>query len=149
MAEKGLVFTGERMSKSEAMRLNPRQWAFIGDTVYSLFVRTRILTSTDFPLAKMHKLSVTEVNSAAQATVFDMLEGRLNEDEQDILRRGRRIRTRSSHSRNDPAEYSKATAVEALVGYLYLTGGDQRLEEIMAMIFSADDSGRDLSGKTI
>ncbi|MGI5899072.1 MAG: ribonuclease III domain-containing protein [Christensenellales bacterium] len=143
MSAKGLVFTGERMSRAEAMRLNPRQWAFVGDTVYSLFVRTRILTTTDFPLAKMHKLSVTEVNSAAQAEVLDMLESRLSEDEQDILRRGRRIRTRSSHSRNDPAQYSKATALEALVGFLYLTGEDKRLEEIMAMIFSADDSGEE------
>jgi ribonuclease-3 family protein len=150
MAEKSLVFTGERMSRSDAMRLNPRQWAFIGDTVYSLFVRTRILTSTDFPLAKMHKLSVIEVNSAAQAAVFDMLENRLSDDEQDILRRGRRIRTRSSHSRNDPAHYSKATAVEALVGFLYLTGNDKRLEEIMAIIFSAEDDSKpqNENGKT-
>ena len=124
----------QKMSKTDAMRLNPRQWAFVGDTVYSLFVRTAILTRTDFPLAKMHKLSVTEVNSGRQAAVFDMLEQILGEDEQDILRRGRRVRTRSSHSRNDPAEYSKATAVEALVGYLYLTGQAERLEEIMRII---------------
>ena len=136
MPQEKLVFAPSRMTKTQAMHLNPRQWAFIGDTVYSLFVRTRILTQTDFPLAKMHKISVLDVNSGAQAAIFDRLEPLLSEDEQDILRRGRRIRTRSSHSRNDPAEYSKSTALEGLVGYLYLTGQDARLEEIMALIFS-------------
>lgn len=141
MTKDKLVFRDERMTKAQAMRLNPRQWAFVGDVVYSLFVRTKILTRTDFPLAKMHKLSVLEVNSGRQAAVFDLLETVLNEEELDILRRGRRIRTRSSHSRNDPAEYSKSTAVEGLIGFLYLTSRDERLEELMQIIFDTDMEG--------
>lgn len=138
MAGEKIVFSSGRMTKTQAMHLNPRQWAFVGDTVYSLYVKTVILTRTDYPLAKMHKLSVSEVNSSRQAEIFDAIEPLLGEEERDILRRGRRIRTRSSHSRNDPGEYSKSTALEGLVGFLYLTGQDERLEEIMDMIFMSN-----------
>jgi 23S rRNA maturation mini-RNase III len=100
--DEALVFTGQRLSQAHALRLNPRQWAFVGDTVYDLFTRTQILTNTDYPLPKMHNLSVQKVQSSAQAQMLCKIEPILTPMEQDILRRGRKLRTRSSHARNDP-----------------------------------------------
>ncbi len=128
------VFGSERMTHAGAMRLNPRQWAYMGDTVFDLYVRTRILTSTDYTLPTMHKLSTRIVNSRMQAYAADAVDQFLSQDEREILRRARGQRVRASKAHGDPGEYAKATALEGLIGFLYLTGQDARLEEIMAEI---------------
>ena len=58
------------MTQAQAMRLNPKQWAFVGDTVYDLFLRTYVMTHTDYTLPKMHKLCVAHVSCRAQAQVL-------------------------------------------------------------------------------
>ena len=129
-----MVFTEERLSRAQAMRLNPKQWAYVGDAVYDLFVRTHVLTTTDYPLSKMHKLSIGHVGCKPQAAALERIEPQLTPEEADIVRRGRKLRTHTSHPNADQGDYARATALEALIGYLYLTGQDARTEEIMGII---------------
>ena len=130
--------TDQRMTDVQAMRLNPKQWAFIGDTVYDLFLRTYVMTCTDYTLPKMHKLCVAHVSCKAQAQVLDRISPMLTSQETDILRRSRKVRTHTTHKNADPLDYAKATALEALFGFLYLTGQDARMEALMAVILKEE-----------
>lgn len=115
------------MTEEAARLLNPLQLAFIGDTVWDLLVRTR-LVYRGRNLRHLHQDAVARVNAAAQARALKRLEGVTTEAESDILRRGRNAHARHPVPKNqDPADYASATALEALVGYLYLTGQEERL----------------------
>ena len=115
------------MTEEAARLLNPLQLAYIGDTVWDLLIRSRLLYRGR-NLRHMHQEAVQHVNAAAQAAALRKLDGLSTEPEEDILRRGRNAHARHPVPKNqDPADYSAATALEALVGYLYITGQEERL----------------------
>lgn len=115
----------------EAARLkNPLSLAFVGDTVWDLLVRQRLLLSQAHVNA-LHKQAVSQVNAGAQAQAAALLEPRLTEPERDVFRRGQNAHARHNAPKNqNPAAYSRATALEALLGYLYLTGQEERILEL-------------------
>lgn len=115
----------------EAARLkNPLSLAFVGDTVWDLLVRQRLLLSQAHVNA-LHKQAVSQVNAGAQAQTAALLEPRLTEPERDVFRRGQNAHARHNAPKNqDPVAYSRATALEALLGYLYLTGQEERILEL-------------------
>lgn len=115
----------------EAARLkNPLSLAFVGDTVWDLLVRQRLLLSQAHVNA-LHKQAVSQVNAGAQAQAAALLEPRLTEPERDVFRRGQNAHARHNAPKNqDPVAYSRATALEALLGYLYLTGQEERILEL-------------------
>lgn len=118
------------MTKDDARRLNPLQLAYIGDTVYDLLIRSRLLYR-GYNLHHCHQAAVTVVNAHAQAEALTRIEGALTEEETSIVRRGRNTHAHHAAPRNQTAmDYQAATALEALVGYLYLTGQEARLLEL-------------------
>jgi ribonuclease-3 family protein len=118
------------MTKDDARRLNPLQLAYIGDTVYDLLTRSRLLYR-GYNLHHCHQAAVTVVNAHAQAEALTRIEGALTEEETSIVRRGRNTHAHHAAPRNQTAmDYQAATALEALVGYLYLTGQETRLLEL-------------------
>ena len=125
------------MDIKEVQRLNGLQLAYIGDTVYDLFVRTDIMEKHDESVQKRHKRAVMRVNAAAQARAFDLIEGMLTEEEHDVARRARNAHSRPPKNQN-PGDYSRATALEALCGYLYLSGRKERLKELFEIIRKED-----------
>ena len=125
------------MDIKEVQRLNGLQLAYIGDTVYDLFVRTDIMEKHDESVQKLHKRAVMRVNAAAQARAFDLIEGMLTEEEHDVARRARNAHSRPPKNQN-PGDYSRATALEALCGYLYLSGRKERLKELFEIIRKED-----------
>ena len=76
------------MDIKEVRRLNGLQLAYVGDSVYDLFVRKDILECHDESVQKLHKRAISRVNAGAQARAFDLIEGLLNEEEHDVARRG-------------------------------------------------------------
>lgn len=125
------------MDIKEVQRLNGLQLAYIGDTVYDLFVRTDIMEKHDESVQKLHKRAVMRVNAAAQARAFDLIEEMLTEEEHDVARRARNAHSRPPKNQN-PGDYSRATALEALCGYLYLSGRKERLKELFEIIRKED-----------
>ena len=122
------------MSKKEAKRLSPGVLAFYGDSVYELYVRRMIVGLGDRPSAELHNMSVKMARASFQAQAFEKLLTVLDDEEADILRRGRNATGLHAPKSSCSAEYHKATAVEALFGYLSLTGDDKRIEELFAFI---------------
>lgn len=118
------------LSATEARLKNPLALAFMGDTVWDLLVRQRLLLSNAHVNA-LHKQAIKQVNAGAQAEAAALIEPHLTEAEGDIFRRGCNAHARHNAPKNqDPYAYSRATGLEALFGYLYLTGQTERIGEL-------------------
>ena len=115
------------MEKQQARLLNSLQLAHVGDTVWELLVRSRMLYR-GYNVRHMHREAIACVNAGAQARAMARIWPVLTEDEADVARRGRNAHPHHAAPRNqEAADYHQATALEALVGYLYLTGQEDRL----------------------
>lgn len=118
------------MDEARARMLNPLQLAYIGDAVWELLVRSRIIYKGR-SARHVHKDAVACVNAHAQSEALHRIEAMLTEAEADIARRGRNAHAHHAAPKNqDAADYRAATALEALIGYLYLTGQEVRLLEL-------------------
>ena len=118
------------MEETRARMLNPLQLAYIGDAVWELLVRSRIIYKGR-SARHVHKDAVACVNAHAQSEALHRIEAMLTEAEADIARRGRNAHAHHAAPKNqDAADYRAATALEALIGYLYLTGQEVRLLEL-------------------
>ena len=105
--------------------------AFMGDAVYERFIRERILRSGKTGADKMHRAAVSYVKAAAQELSLREMLDDLTEDEQVVVHRARNHKITSKPKNADPLTYKMATAFEALLGYLYLSGQSERLAELM------------------
>ena len=115
------------MMPEDARLLNPLQLAYIGDTVWDLMIRSR-LAFQRLNVRHMHQRAIQSVNAHAQAVALTRVEHALQESEAEIVRRGRNAHAKHPCPKNqDPADYAAATGLEALMGYLYMTGQDARL----------------------
>lgn len=122
--------------------LSPLDLAFVGDGVYGLLVRAHIASLGSRPVGEMHRLAVGYVNASAQARAYDGISESLSEEEQTIFRRGRNGGAHPPKNAN-PGDYAKATGLEALFGYLYLSGQSARAKELFSaiLILNAESSG--------
>lgn len=107
--------------------LSPLTLAFVGDGVYELLVRKKIVETGNMPPKKLNARKVEMVRASTQAAVYDGLEPLLEEEEREVLKRGRNAHTGSVPKNAQMADYHKATGVEALFGFLYLKGDWERL----------------------
>ena len=110
---------------------NPVTLAYIGDTIYDLIVRSLIVGEGNASVNVMNRRAASIVKAEAQAKVHDAILPVLSEEEADILRRGRNAHKKTSSKNASISDYHKATGVEALIGYLYMTGNTERIIEIM------------------
>ena len=118
---------------NDAKLLSPLVWAYVGDSVYELFVRTKLVNKSNAKPHKLHIESIKYVKAKAQADILKKIQDSLSDDEKDIVRRGRNTENHHVAKNANVADYSQSTGFEALIGYLYLTKQDERLEEILNM----------------
>ena len=117
----------------EVNQMSPLTWAYVGDCVYELYIRTKLVDTTKLKPHELHIKSVKYVKAQAQAETLKKLETILTEEEKEIVRRGRNPQTHHIAKNASMQDYMYATAFEALIGYLYLTKQDDRLFEMMKM----------------
>ena len=118
---------------NDAKLLSPLVWAYIGDSVYELFIRTKLTNNSNAKPHKLHIESIKYVKAKSQAEILKRISNKLNEEEKDIVRRGRNTENHHIAKNANVADYTQSTAFEALIGYLYLPKQDNRLEEILNM----------------
>ncbi len=106
--------------------LSPAALAYIGDAVFELYVRSRLLIPQK-RIRHYHQQVVDQVNAEQQAHYIDVLTPHLSATEKDILRRGRNA-TSGRHRRATAQNYQKATGFEALIGFLYLSDQTRLIE---------------------
>lgn len=108
--------------------LSPLALAFVGDGVYSLMVRERLLSQANRPVNDLHKMAVQAVRAEAQSAAMEKLLPLLTEEEEAVFKRGR-----NAHTARSGADYHRATGLESLFGYLYLAGRIDRVRELFAL----------------
>jgi ribonuclease-3 family protein len=124
----------EPISIAEARNYSALQLAFIGDAVYNLVIRLNSLKEGK-RLREMHLGTTGQVNAVAQAKALRLLEGELNEEELEIVRRGRNAHPKHQAPRcATSAQYSASTGFEALIGFHYLTGQTTRLDTLFSIL---------------
>lgn len=122
------------ISIREALMFNPLQLAYIGDTVWDLLVRRRLVMA-GLNVHAMHKAASGSVNAGAQAHWLSLIQDALSPDESDLVRRGRNAHSKHPVPKNQSAaDYAQATGFEALIGFLYLTGNQERLRFLHELI---------------
>ena len=108
--------------------LSPLALAFVGDGVYSLMVRERLLSQANRPVNDLHKMAVKAVRAEAQSAAMERLLPLLTEEEEAVFKRGR-----NAHTARSGADYHRSTGCECLFGYLYLAGRIDRVRELFAL----------------
>ena len=124
------------MQISENEKLNiknmqPLVLAMIGDSVHTLFVRKHVAMVYGVKVNKMNKYVSSVVSAGAQFRTFKKIEESLTDDEADVARRARNTHIHTKSKNFSFTEYIHATALEAVIGYLHLTGQEERLNQIL------------------
>ncbi len=120
----------------DPMQYNPLALAYIGDTIYDLYVRTKVLALGNRHVTQMHKDSVKFVKAHSQAVSMHALESVLSEEEMRIYKWGRNAKSNSVPKNADVGEYRIATGFETLIGYLYLKSENERLESLLDIAYN-------------
>ena len=125
--------------------LSPLPLAFVGDCVFELFVREKLVCNANCPVNTLHRQAVEQVRCQAQAADCAVLAPILTEEEAAVLRRGRNSHTNHVPKNASPADYHAATGLESLFGYLYLQGRLDRLRELFAALLNAEESAKEVN----
>ena len=110
---------------------SPLTLAYIGDDVYDLIVRTVVVERGNRAADGLHKTTSRFVKAKTQADLAEALMDKMTEQEKSIYRRGRNAKSYTSAKNASIGDYRKATGLEALIGYLYLTDRTDRVLELM------------------
>lgn len=114
--------------------LSPLTLAFVGDGVYDLLIREKLVCKANCQVGKLHKMKVEKVCCKAQAELIDKIIPQLTEEEFLIYKRGRNAHTNHTPKNASNADYHSATGFESLIGYIYLKGDIKRLRELFDII---------------
>lgn len=131
----------KKLDELDVRMIHPLVLAYIGDTIYDLFVRTYLVMAYDVPVNQLHVKAINFVRAKGQADTLRHIENFLTKEELDIVRRGRNAKPGTLPRNATVADYRLATGFESLLGYLYLSGKDERLFEIMDYILESAKEG--------
>ena len=124
----------EKIDSREAGLKNPIVLAYVGDTVYDLYVRTALIKRTQLHVNELNRRAAGVVNAHAQALAAERLTEIFTEQEAEVFRRGRNAKVGSVPKNMEVADYHKATGLEAVMGYLFLTGQQERTDKLMEAV---------------
>ncbi len=131
----------EPYSEKDAGLMNVLQLAYIGDSVWELFVRNHLIRK-GLTVHHMHSECISHVNAKAQAAYIRSLADELTPEESELVRRGRNAHSHHPVPKNqDPEDYAMATAFEVLIGYLHLTGKNERIACFANKLLGGIDNG--------
>ena len=126
-----MEFIDRKKDIKDVDMLSPLVWAYVGDAVYELYIRTHLINNSNAKPHKLHVESIKYVKAKAQADILKNLQDNLTDEENVIVRRGRNTENHHVAKNANVADYAQSTAFEALIGYLYLSKNDDRLKEIL------------------
>ena len=127
------IKTGFTLESLDLKRYSPLSLAFIGDSVFDLVVKTVMVEKANCPANVLHKRTSAIVKAQSQSGMAQWYLDNdiLSDEEHDIYRRGRNAKSATTAKNASVSDYRRATGVEALVGYLYLTGRTDRIVELI------------------
>lgn len=131
------------MQKQEVLKIHPVTLAFVGDAVYSLYVREKLVKAGEDKPGVYQKATSAAVSARGQNELLQKIESLFTEEEAEIFRRARNSRKNSKAKNATAAEYNRSTGFEAVVGYLYLTENFPRIEEILSFADISSEKTRE------
>ena len=131
-------FIERTKSEAEVNTLSPLTWAYVGDSVYELFIRMYLVNTTKLKPHKLHIEAIKYVKAKAQADILQKIDKALTDKEKEIVKRGRNAENHHLPKNATVQEYMHSTGFEALIGYLYLTKQDERLQDILKLCVQND-----------
>ena len=129
----------------DVKRMKPLALAYIGDTVFDLYVRSRIVLTKEEAPKLMHTEAVQYVKAGSQAEMMKLIMDDLTEDETDAFKRGRNQKSLTVPKNASLMDYKWATGFEALLGYLYVIGKEERLYELMNLATDRFQKGNEVN----
>lgn len=126
-----IEFVELEKDETDVNLMSPLTWAYVGDCVYELYIRTMLINKTKPKPHKLHIETIKYVRAQAQAKFLKKIYEDLTEEEKDIVRRGRNAENHHLPKNCDVQDYMHSTAFEALIGYLYLTKNEKRIKELL------------------
>ena len=120
----------EPLSKERAALMNPVVLAFVGDAVYTLLVRTELAQNSAAKANELNKKAAEIVSAHGQSGALERMLPLLTEEEEAVYRRGRNAKKATKSKNATVSDYVRSTGFEALLGYLYLTGQTERIQEL-------------------
>ena len=127
------MFGLEKMDETTARNLNPQVLAFVGDGVYSLYIRQLLVMTSNLKGKDLHNEVTSYVKAGGQSNFINKLLPLLTERELSVFKRARNHKTLSQAKNQNIVDYRRATGLEAVLGYLYLIGNHERLNEILKL----------------
>ncbi len=122
-----------KREEADVNTMSPLVWAYIGDSVYELYIRMHLVNNSKAKPHKLHMESIKYVKAKSQADILKKIEKFLTEKELEIVKRGRNAENHHLPKNATLQDYMYSTGFEALIGYLYLTKQEERLTEILKM----------------
>jgi len=126
-------FGFDDVNKDDAKNYNPQVLAFVGDAIYTMYVRNLLVLNNNGKSGALHKLTSSYVKAKTQSEVIERIISLFDEAELSVFKRGRNYKTHSTAKNSSVQEYHRATGFEAVIGYLYLSGQNERLNEILKL----------------
>ena len=133
---------GTPLTETEAVQFNPVVLAFLGDAVYSIWVREKLVRSGAGKAAEFQRAAAKVESARGQSAFLERVFPLFTEREEEIYRRGRNAKKATKSKHATPAEYNRSTGFEAVLGYLYLTGDQARIEELLSLTDEDDLKGQ-------
>lgn len=112
--------------------------AYMGDCVYEIKIREHLMKQANMPVNMLHRKAKGYVSAAAQSAFMDKLLPLLTEEEESVFHRGRNAKPHTTPKNMTLTDYKKATGLESLMGFLYLSGKHDRINELMEIILEED-----------
>lgn len=128
-----------KMNTLDVNKISMLGLAHVGDAVYELLSRTMLCTQGHSSVTELHRLTVSLVNAPAQASAAEKIMPSLSDEELAIYRRGRNTKVNSVPHNADIGQYHAATGIEALFGWLYLQGRQERVNELFSLIIDEEE----------
>lgn len=133
--EESLSFFKEKfhIKETDVKMYSPLVLAYIGDAVYEIMIRTKVVNGGNEQVNKLHKKTAALVKAGTQAQLLMAIEDALTDEEHAVYKRGRNAKSASMAKNATMKDYRMATGFEALVGYLYLAEQYDRLTELVSL----------------
>src|SRR5690554_4542121 len=124
-------------------QLNGLTLAYLGDSYYELRIREYVLNKNYTKVNDLHQLTVKYVSAVAQSKIIEQFKQNdiLTDEELAIVQRGRNSKTNHQRHNVDPKTYRESTSFEALIGYLYLDGAFERLNQLIEAAIKIIENG--------
>ena len=130
----------QKITTEKAKLMNPVVLAYIGDGVHTLYIRQKLALSCDKKSNELNKIEATMACATAQSNAMALILPHLTEEEDGIFRRARNSKKGSKAKNSTAGNYARSTGFEAVVGYLYITGQTQRLNDLMQIVYESEEN---------